>query len=103
MGMHPMSTSRVKNSVFFTTARKFKGLEADVVILVDVDESAFSNEENKRLFYVGASRAKHNLDIIFVGDTLQLEHIAETLNGKALPTAMIGLARGLSVKPRNVE
>ena len=36
---------------------------AKVVILVDVDAKTFSIEEEKRVFYVGASRAKHYLDI----------------------------------------
>lgn len=46
----------------WTTARKFKGLEADVIILVDVDDFIFSDD--KLLFYVGASRAKLELAII---------------------------------------
>jgi DNA helicase IV len=47
----------------FTTCRKFKGLEADVVILVDVDGSTF-NSENVLLYYVGSSRARIRLEII---------------------------------------
>lgn len=46
----------------WTTVRKFKGLEADAIILVDVDETTFLDE--KLLFYVGASRAKLELSII---------------------------------------
>ncbi len=40
--------------VKYTTCRKFKGLEADAVILIDVDESIFE-EEHKLLYYVGTS------------------------------------------------
>ena len=47
----------------FTTCRKFKGLEADAIILIDVDDSTF-NEENVLRYYVGASRAKIRLEII---------------------------------------
>ena len=47
----------------FTTCRKFKGLEADVIVLVDVDRADFT-KENILLFYVGASRARISLDII---------------------------------------
>ena len=47
----------------FTTCRKFKGLEADAVILIDVDGSTF-NPENVQLYYVGTSRAKIRLDVI---------------------------------------
>jgi len=50
------------NKYGFTTCRKFKGLEADTVILVDVDKDIFI--ENQLLFYVGASRAKSTLQIV---------------------------------------
>ena len=47
----------------FTTCRKFKGLEADAIILVDVDEKTFQGK-NVQLFYVGASRAMLRLEIL---------------------------------------
>ena len=46
-----------------TTCRKFKGLEADAIILVDMDFDLFSSRENK-VFYVGASRARHELTML---------------------------------------
>ena len=46
----------------FTTCRKFKGLEADMVILVDVDYSVLY--DSSMLFYVGASRARLELSIL---------------------------------------
>lgn len=46
----------------FTTCRKFKGLEADKVILVDVDKNAIIG--NNKLFYVGTSRARFELSIV---------------------------------------
>lgn len=52
-----------KKEIKFTTCRKFKGLEADSVILIDVIKETFS-EENVQLYYVGASRARFNLDIV---------------------------------------
>lgn len=51
----------------FTTCRKFKGLEADAIILIDVDEETFE-EENVLRYYVGASRAKIRLEIISMMD-----------------------------------
>lgn len=47
----------------FTTCRKFKGLEADTVILIDLRPEIFRGE-SKQLFYVGSSRAKLNLEMI---------------------------------------
>lgn len=46
----------------FTTCRKFKGLEADMVILVDVDFSIL--HDDYMLFYVGASRARLELSVL---------------------------------------
>ena len=47
----------------FTTCRKFKGLEADGIILIDVDKSALCGE-NTLLYYVGTSRARFKLSLI---------------------------------------
>jgi len=52
------------DNILFTTARKFKGLEADVVFLVDIDSNQFSDDESRRVFYVAASRAKSFLEIV---------------------------------------
>ncbi|MDD3831754.1 MAG: NERD domain-containing protein [Clostridia bacterium] len=46
----------------FSTCRKFKGLEADAIIMIDVDKMTFL--QNEKLFYVGASRARLFLNII---------------------------------------
>ena len=56
-----------KNIIRFSTCRRFKGLEADAVILIDVDEDTFANN-NVLLFYVGTSRARYRLDIITMID-----------------------------------
>lgn len=50
-----------------TTCRCFKGLEADAIILVDVDAETFSTDAVQR-FYVGASRARLRLDIVTAMD-----------------------------------
>lgn len=56
---------RYHNKYLFTTCRKFKGLEADVVVLVDVDKTTFE-QDNVLLFYVGTSRARIKLEITAV-------------------------------------
>ena len=50
--------------ILFTTARKFKGLESDVVIVIDIDEKSFEDEKARCVFYVASSRAKHCLTYI---------------------------------------
>lgn len=49
--------------VKFTTCRKFKGLESDVIIVVDIDKGTFA-EEGEQLMYVGTSRARFKLSCI---------------------------------------
>jgi superfamily I DNA/RNA helicase len=50
--------------------------------MVDFDDSVFSNSENRRVFYVGASRAKNILDIVAALDSKQLMSIAEHLTSE---------------------
>lgn len=46
-----------------TTCKKFKGLEADAIVVVDLDKDSFSGKKGMQ-FYVGSSRAKYRLDIV---------------------------------------
>ncbi len=56
-----------RNKYRFSTCRKFKGLEADAVILIDVTPDVFDSE-NALIYYVGASRARLWLDILTTMD-----------------------------------
>ena len=47
----------------FTTCRKFKGCEADTVILLDADRETFLRH-HARLFYVGVSRARQDAYVV---------------------------------------
>ena len=76
------SDKRQANKVLFTTVRKFKGLEADVVICIDVDEETFADDTNRSLFYVGTSRAKTWLDIL---TTTPQEDLAKAITGEDTP------------------
>jgi hypothetical protein len=92
-----ITKTRGEDGIFFTTARKFKGLEADAVILVDVGGESFANEEKKRLFYVASSRAKHRLEICFIGDNAELGKLANDVSGEpGLPKEI--LTRALNVR-----
>ena len=61
-----------------TSVRKFKGLEADVIIMIDVDSMTFKTD--KLLFYVGASRAKFELNIIVSMSIEEANDIVKELN-----------------------
>lgn len=76
VGSYSLSVDKkVGRSILFTTARKFKGLESNIVILVDIDKSTFENKINPLLFYVATSRAKVHLDLIFLGDDKAYLHM----------------------------
>lgn len=63
-----ISNGLYRNKYRFSTCRKFKGLEADAVILTDVDAGIFE-EQKSLLYYVGTSRARLWLDIITTMDS----------------------------------
>lgn len=74
------------NEIIFTSTRKFKGLEADLVILIDFNETIFDkskDKDGKNRFYVGASRAKTTLLTIY---TLPPNTTAEE---SIVPTSLI--------------
>lgn len=101
LGCYELTEDRQKDKVLFTSSRKFKGLESDAIILVDIDETTFENEKNKRLFYVGASRAKLNLDLIVNGDESTIATIVDQLDlePKKKPIAAIVKALDLKYNP----
>jgi len=53
-----------RGHVRFTTCRKFKGLESDVIIVVDMDKAIFESDLGEQLMYVGTSRARYKLSCI---------------------------------------
>ena len=59
-----IAKERTKKQIQKTTIRKFKGLEADILLLVDVDFSELNSEAWRKLLYTGCSRAKHELFIL---------------------------------------
>ena len=95
---YTLAQSRDSNGIMFTSSRKFKGLESDVVIIVDVDDSCFLDDEKRRVFYVGSSRAKHFLDIVSVMDDQHVNNMVVQLTGEEKKNARLALASFLKVK-----
>lgn len=65
----PVSENREPNKVWFTSIRKFKGLEAQAVLIVDFRFSEINDELRRRIFYVGCSRANAYLQVALYKDT----------------------------------
>ena len=86
LGSYKLVRSREKEGIFVTTARKFKGLESDVVIIIDVKPEIFRDEkddgEGRRVFYVGSSRAISFLDYVALMDKEQEAEMARLLTGE---------------------
>lgn len=83
IGGIPITREKTNSSIMFTTASKFKGLESRVVIIIDIDESSFSDEECKRLFYVACSRATQRLALFVNGDDQKIKLMADAINNKS--------------------
>ena len=60
--LSPFAKEGNYRNCLFTTARKFKGLEADAVILIDANLETFTKDV--LIYYVGASRARIRLDVV---------------------------------------
>ncbi len=64
IGDFPITDVPKRGAVIFSSVRRFKGLEAKVVILVDLRPIDLADSSSRRLVYVGASRAIHELHVV---------------------------------------
>lgn len=72
------------NHVCISTIRRFKGLEAKVVIVVGVDPKEAMRDDWKNRLYVGCSRAKHELHLVFLPMTDDdITNMVRTVTGKS--------------------
>lgn len=90
------------NKTKFTTCRKFKGLEADTVILIDITPETFKGE-NKQLFYVGSSRAKLNLEMITTMSDEDCLIALQNLDCKKIRQNKLKLSLALELKANYIE
>lgn len=97
-----LSAVREEGKILFTTVRKFKGLEAEVIICIDVNADTFLSERRRNAFYVGSSRAKLFLEVLSVlptdEDIIALANtFSETITHNRM-RALAMIANGLKVK-----
>lgn len=67
----PVSNTLEEGKVWVTTTRKYKGLEARAVLLVDVEVSKLTDAVMQRMIYIGGSRANTYLKVAFYEDVDQ--------------------------------
>jgi len=65
----------------FTTCRKFKGLEADAVVVVDMDYDKLL-DGGEQLLYVGSSRARYQLTLVVEMDDEDCNRLLDKMNVK---------------------
>ena len=91
-----------EKGILFTTARKYKGLEAAVVILIDIEKEIFNNKIHKKVMHVGASRAKYFLSYIAYLSKEEKLAVCENMAGKKINekncNSFIGEALDVEVK-----
>lgn len=98
VGNYKISRNSADNEILFTTVRKFKGMESDVIIVVDFDESVFKKNMSKKLFYVAASRAKNFLHIVATMNREEIESAVYELCGEKRKNPKLVIASELRVK-----
>ncbi len=100
IGRYKLKFEETGKGILFTTCKKFKGLESDVVIVIDVSDETFESSEARRIYYVGASRAKHFLDFVTTINSQQERKISVSLlsEGPKNPRMAIMKALKVSVK-----
>ncbi|MDY6290831.1 MAG: NERD domain-containing protein [Succiniclasticum sp.] len=70
----PVSNTMEEGKIWVTTTRKFKGLEAKAVLLVDVEVSKLTDAVMQRMIYIGGSRANSYLKVAFYEDVEKGEY-----------------------------
>ena len=83
------------NSIFFTTSKKFKGLESNIVIIIDFEANKYIDYEYKKNVYVSLSRARQRLSILCNRES-DLKVLADTIEGNLDDT--IKVARKFKIK-----
>lgn len=64
LGGLPVSDAPKQNHVTVTTVRRFKGLEAALLVVVDVDFTQAGDADWRRRLYVACSRARHVVHLV---------------------------------------
>lgn len=98
IGQHRIVTDFDDQNILFSTSRKFKGLEADVTFLVDLDETIVKNDEQRQVFYVAASRAKSYLEIVSVLSDSQAKKMYSEISNNELQNNLAMFTK-LNIRP----
>ena len=97
----PVSHEAEEGKLWFTTVRRYKGLEAKAVLLVDVCVSKLTGSTCQRLIYVGSSRATAYLEMLCLNDVSAAKYPALTAQlGEEIEPSPQGSASWLGMECR---
>lgn len=98
IGNYKINHESNEDGIFFTTSKKFKGLESNIIIVIDFDAKQYSDYEYMKNLYVSLSRARQRLSLICNNkDNLNL--LANGIEGNL--DSSIKIARKFKVKIEN--
>jgi len=100
-GGQQLSTRNEAGKILFTTIRKFKGLEANAILIIDTSMSAIIDPDERRILYVGCSRAKNLLNIAMIEDVSADEmgnYLRNIATDRNVPKNKKGLKRLLNIQ-----
>ncbi len=101
IGKYRIANEKTENEILFTTSKKFKGLESNVVILVDFNSSIISTDELTRLFYVSTSRARQLLDIFYYNLDNDIKLLGDKIEGEQ--NAYIKISKMFKVRINEID
>ena len=101
IGKYRIANEKTENEILFTTSKKFKGLESNVVILVDFNSNIISTDELARLFYVSTSRARQLLDIFYYNMDNDIKLLGDKIEGEQ--NAYIKISKMFKVRINEID
>lgn len=98
IGKYEINHESNNSGIFFTTSKKFKGLESNIIIVIDFDASQYNAYEYMKNLYVSLSRARQRLSLI-CNNKSDLNLLASEIEGDL--DNSIKVARKFKVKIEN--
>lgn len=95
IGNYKINHESNEDGIFFTTSKKFKGLESNIIIVIDFDAKQYSDYEYMKNLYVSLSRARQRLSLI-CNNKNDLNLLADGIEGNL--DSSIKIARKFKVK-----
>lgn len=99
IGDYKLTENYNGKDILFTTSRKFKGLESNAIILIDLSTNNLIKEIDKKNFYVAVSRARQKIDMIGLTSEFELDKISKDIIDGTQDDGIIKIARKLKIDP----